>query len=125
MALGLGAALDVADDSVGLGIAALGGEPAGAFLHEEAQGDQDRGRHRADDDHGLPAIDRNEGAGDNDIPIVSRLPAPLTSVRVPFDRIAAAALERLVAEPSLPRDRIQFATPTLIPRKSTAAPQRR
>ncbi|MGL4288359.1 MAG: LacI family DNA-binding transcriptional regulator, partial [Phreatobacter sp.] len=58
--------------------------------------------------------------GYNDIPIVSRLPVPLTSVRVPFDQIAGAALELLAAEPSLPRDRIRIATPTLIPRKSAA-----
>lgn len=60
--------------------------------------------------------------GYNDIPIVSRLPTPLTSVRVPFDQIAAAALE-LLLEPADPgAGRIRVATPTLIPRKSTAPP---
>lgn len=59
--------------------------------------------------------------GYNDIPIVSRLPTPLTSVRVPFDQIAAAALDLLAAGPTDERDRIRVATPTLIPRRSTAA----
>lgn len=57
--------------------------------------------------------------GYNDIPIVSRLPAPLTTVRVPFDQIAAAALELLASEPTSPGERFRIATPTLIPRKST------
>jgi LacI family transcriptional regulator len=59
--------------------------------------------------------------GYNDIPLVGRLPIPLTSVRVPFDQIAAAALELLTYGPSSESDRIRVATPTLIPRKSTAA----
>lgn len=58
--------------------------------------------------------------GYNDIPIISRLPVPLTSVRVPFDQIAAAALELLNIGPSSDADRIRVATPTLIPRRSTA-----
>lgn len=61
--------------------------------------------------------------GYNDIPIVSRLPTPLTSVRVPFDRIAAAALDLLAAGPMGEHDRIRVAAPTLIPRRSTAAPR--
>ncbi|PZQ50708.1 MAG: LacI family transcriptional regulator [Rhodovulum sulfidophilum] len=61
--------------------------------------------------------------GYNDIPIVSRLPAPLTSVRVPFDQIATAALELLASEPALPRERFRVATPTLIPRRSSVAPR--
>ena len=36
--------------------------------------------------------------GYNDIPIVSSLPTPLTTVRVPFDQIAAAALELLTSD---------------------------
>lgn len=63
--------------------------------------------------------------GYNDIPIVSRLPVPLTSVRVPFDQIAAAALDLLSHPPEVSRDRIRVATPTLIPRRSTASPARR
>lgn len=59
--------------------------------------------------------------GYNDIPIVSRLPTPLTSVRVPFDRIAAAALDLLASGPTGEHDRIRVSTPTLIPRRSTAA----
>lgn len=58
--------------------------------------------------------------GYNDIPIISRLPVPLTSVRVPFDQIAAAALELLNIGPSSDADRIRIAPPTLIPRRSTA-----
>ena len=57
--------------------------------------------------------------GYNDIPIVSRLPVPLTSVRVPFDQIATTALH-LLAGGSSPETAIQMATPTLIPRASTA-----
>lgn len=57
--------------------------------------------------------------GYNDIPIVSRLPIPLTSVRVPFDQIAAAALDLLTAGPASKHDRVRVAPPTLIPRKST------
>ena len=59
--------------------------------------------------------------GYNDIPIVSRLPTPLTSVRVPFDQIAAAALDLLASGPMGEHDRVRVATPTLIPRRSTAA----
>jgi LacI family transcriptional regulator len=58
--------------------------------------------------------------GYNDIPIVSRLATPLTSVRVPFDQIASAALDLLVHGPAGDGDRIRVATPTLIPRRSTA-----
>jgi LacI family transcriptional regulator len=61
--------------------------------------------------------------GYNDIPIVSRLPVPLTSVRVPFDQIAKAALELLSADSADERDRLRVATPTLIPRRSTAVPR--
>jgi LacI family transcriptional regulator len=59
--------------------------------------------------------------GYNDIPIVSRLPVPLTSVRVPFDQIATAALELLASGPMNEQDRIRVAAPTLIPRRSTGA----
>lgn len=58
--------------------------------------------------------------GYNDIPIVSHLPIPLTSVRVPFEQIATAALELLGAEDVAPRERIRIAAPSLIPRRSTA-----
>lgn len=61
--------------------------------------------------------------GYNDIPIVSRLSTPMTTVRVPFDQIAAAALDLLTHGPAGEQDRIRMATPTLIPRRSTAAPR--
>jgi len=58
--------------------------------------------------------------GYNDIPIVSRLPVPLTTVKVPFEHIAEMALQLLNSAQS--RDNlIRVATPSLIPRKSTAA----
>lgn len=58
--------------------------------------------------------------GYNDIPLVSRLPMPLTSVRVPFDQVAAAALELLVQDSDRAEGRLRVATPSLIPRQSTA-----
>ncbi len=61
--------------------------------------------------------------GYNDIPIVSRLGTPMTTVRVPFDQIAIAALDLLTNGPEGEQDRIRVATPTLIPRRSTAAPR--
>lgn len=73
---------------------------------------------------GLSVPDDISIVGYNDIPLVSRLPTPLTTVRVPFDQIAAAALELLVSGPSSNRERIRMATPTLIPRRSTAAPRK-
>lgn len=74
---------------------------------------------------GLSVPDDISLIGYNDIPVVSHLPTPLTSVRVPFDQIAAAALELLSADTVEPRDRIRVATPTLIPRRSTIAAPRR
>jgi LacI family transcriptional regulator len=59
--------------------------------------------------------------GYNDIPIVSRLPTPLTTLRVPFDQVAIAALDLLSVDGSSEIDRIRMAAPTLIPRSSTAA----
>ena len=58
--------------------------------------------------------------GYNDIPIVSRLGTPMTTVRVPFDQIAVAALDLLNRGPEGTQDRIRVAAPTLIPRRSTA-----
>lgn len=63
--------------------------------------------------------------GYNDIPIVSRLGTPMTTVRVPFDQIATAALDLLTRGAESVEDRIRVAAPTLIPRRSTAAPGRR
>jgi LacI family transcriptional regulator, galactose operon repressor len=59
--------------------------------------------------------------GYNDIPIVSRLPVPLTTVRVPFPQIAANALELLREAGNDNPTRTLIAAPTLIPRKSTIA----
>jgi LacI family transcriptional regulator len=72
---------------------------------------------------GLSVPDDVSLVGYNDIPIVSRLPTPLTSVRVPFDHIATAALDLLTTNPPAAADRIRVATPTLIPRRSTASPR--
>jgi LacI family transcriptional regulator len=60
--------------------------------------------------------------GYNDIPLSERLPVPLTTVRVPLAQIATAAvdlLHRLGAD--APPGHV-VATPTLIPRRSTARP---
>jgi LacI family transcriptional regulator len=59
--------------------------------------------------------------GYNDIPVVSRLPVPLTTVRVPFRQIAVGALELLLDQGTTPTPRSLVAPPTLIPRRSTAA----
>ncbi|MDR7303700.1 LacI family transcriptional regulator [Haloactinomyces albus] len=61
-------------------------------------------------------------AGYNDIPVVSRLPVPLTTVRVPFDHIATGALELLLDHDTTHPPRTLVATPTLIPRSSTTTP---
>ncbi|MGV3578219.1 MAG: substrate-binding domain-containing protein [Brevundimonas sp.] len=60
--------------------------------------------------------------GYNDIPIVSHLPTPLTTVRIPFDQIAARALELVIEGGGDQADVIFRAAPTLIPRRSTARP---
>lgn len=70
---------------------------------------------------GLSVPDDVSLVGYNDIPIVSRLSVPLTSVRVPFDRIAADALDLLSRGPESAKDRIRVAPPTLIPRESSIA----
>lgn len=57
--------------------------------------------------------------GYNDIPLAARLPVPLTSVRTPFDLIAATAMDLLLA-PETPGPVIRRAMPALIPRASTA-----
>lgn len=61
--------------------------------------------------------------GYNDIPIVSHLPTPLTTVRTPFDQIATTALEMLI-DGSASAGAIHRAAPTLIPRQSTSRPSR-
>jgi len=64
--------------------------------------------------------------GYNDIPLVSRLPVPLTSVRTPFDQIAAAALDLLLSGPAGVDEGpvLRRALPTLIPRASTGPVRR-
>jgi LacI family transcriptional regulator len=62
--------------------------------------------------------------GYNDIPVVSRLPVALTTVRVPFGQIAAGALDLLLDADRNHPPRTLVATPTLIPRRSTAAAPR-
>ncbi|WP_292070067.1 LacI family DNA-binding transcriptional regulator [Brevundimonas sp. UBA7534] len=57
--------------------------------------------------------------GYNDIPLVSHLPTPLTTVRTPFGQIAATAMELLVQADAPDAPRIRRATPSLIPRQST------
>ncbi|HWU61157.1 MAG TPA: LacI family DNA-binding transcriptional regulator [Ensifer sp.] len=57
--------------------------------------------------------------GYNDIPVVSHLPTPLTSVKIPFEQIATAAFELLSSETVSARERIRVAMPTLIPRSSS------
>ncbi|MEH3110460.1 MAG: LacI family DNA-binding transcriptional regulator [Agrobacterium cavarae] len=69
---------------------------------------------------GLSVPDDISLIGYNDIPIVSHLSTPLTTLRVPFDQIASHALE-LLTQTTAPREnRILVSAPTLIPRKSTA-----
>jgi LacI family transcriptional regulator len=58
--------------------------------------------------------------GYNDIPIVQHLATPLTSVRVPFDQIATAAIELLRSAAAGLPETSRVAMPTLIPRRSTA-----
>jgi LacI family transcriptional regulator len=59
--------------------------------------------------------------GYNDIPVVSRLPVPLTTVRVPFQQIAVNALELLQEASGGAPPRTLITAPTLIPRRSTTA----
>ena len=60
--------------------------------------------------------------GYNDIPVVSRLPVALSTVRVPFRQIAEGALQLLLDDSGDHHSRTLVAAPTLIPRRSTATP---
>jgi LacI family transcriptional regulator len=71
---------------------------------------------------GLRIPDDLSLVGYNDIPVVSRLPVPLSTVRVPFRQIAAGALDLLLNTRDHDTPRTLVATPTLIPRRSTASP---
>ncbi len=55
--------------------------------------------------------------GYNDIPLVSRLPIPLTSVKTPLDQLASHAVELLLGHHVENPQR--YSLPTLIPRAST------
>lgn len=71
---------------------------------------------------GLRVPDDLSLVGYNDIPLVSRLPVPLTTVRVPFDQIARNALDLLLeqdAENPRGDDSTRVVVPTLIPRASS------
>ncbi len=68
---------------------------------------------------GLRVPDDISLVGYNDVPVVSHLPVPLTSVRVPFDQIATSALDLLSEAMTDVGDPVRMATPTLIPRRST------
>ncbi|RAX21158.1 LacI family DNA-binding transcriptional regulator [Actinomyces sp. Z3] len=64
--------------------------------------------------------------GYNDTPLAGQLTVPLTTVRVPFDLIAAGALDLLAAQTSGDSQVVnRVATPTLIPRSSSTSLARR
>lgn len=60
--------------------------------------------------------------GYNDVPVSARLPRPLSTVRVPFDQIAAATLELLDETRAGAPVRHVTVAPTLIPRSTSARP---
>lgn len=70
---------------------------------------------------GLGVPDDLSVVGYNDIPLSARLPVPLTSVRVPLTQIATSAVDLLHRPHSGPQSHV-VATPSLIPRRSTARP---
>lgn len=72
---------------------------------------------------GLKVPDDLSLVGYNDIPVVSKLPVPLTSVRVPFTQIAAGAMSLLLDDQE-PAGRNLVYAPTLIPRQSSVAAPR-
>ena len=76
---------------------------------------------------GLRIPDDLSVIGYNDIPVVSKLPVPLTTIREPFNLIARGAIDLLLDETPNHTGEIHtiVATPTLIPRQSTAAPSNR
>lgn len=67
---------------------------------------------------GIDAVGDLSIVGYNDIPLVSRLSVPLTSVHTPFDQIAMTSLDLLFGD----AQGQHHALPTLIPRASTAPP---
>lgn len=71
---------------------------------------------------GLTIPDDVSVVGYNDIPLASRLPVPLTTLRVPFTDIANAAVDLLLKGPAS-NTRLVIKQPTLIPRQSTGRPR--
>lgn len=72
---------------------------------------------------GLVVPDDLSVVGYNDIPLSARLPVPLTTVRVPLDQVARSAVDMLrLLMAGRPVDGDRVATPSLIPRRTTAAP---
>lgn len=69
---------------------------------------------------GLSVPDDVSIVGYNDIPLASRLPVPLTTVRVPFADIANSAVDLLLQGPADDGQRLIVKTPTLIPRQTTS-----
>lgn len=57
--------------------------------------------------------------GYDDTPIVSHLPTPLTTLRVPFEQIAANVLDLLTSGAVSAVEWIRVSAPPLIPRKSS------
>jgi LacI family transcriptional regulator len=74
---------------------------------------------------GLRIPDDLSVVGYNDIPVVSKLPVPLTTIRAPFNLIARGCIDLLLDEKSSGAGEVPtiVAAPTLIPRRSTAAPE--
>lgn len=73
---------------------------------------------------GLSIPDDISVVGYNDIPLASRLPVPLTTLRVPFADVANAALDLLIHDPGRDGARLLVKAPTLIPRQSSGRPPR-
>jgi LacI family transcriptional regulator len=72
--------------------------------------------------HSLSIGDDLALVGYNDIPLARLLPVPLTSVHIPFDQIAATAIDLMLQTPPAGQP-INRALPTLIPRKSSGTPR--
>lgn len=72
-------------------------------------------------DLGLTVPEDLSVVGYNDTPLAGQLTVPLTTVHVPFDVVATAALDLLLAQVqgTAPSPSTRTAIPTLIPRRST------